>query len=230
MANPSDCCRPWRFVLSKYKTEIKRQPERGTDDRTAIDAILDEAIYCHVGFLDDGIPYVIPTIHVRVGDELILHGSAASRMMRVAKSGADLSIAVTLLDGLVLARSVFNHSMNYRSAIVFGRGTEITDPDRKMEAMRVFTDKILPGRWDTARQPSDKEFRATLMVGIPINSASAKTRSGPPGDDEADAALPVWAGVIPYRLDAGEPIPADDMPAGLAFPDPLREHLRFDEH
>ena len=132
--------------MSGYKTMVKRKPERGSGDRTVIDGILDEAMFCHVGFIDDGIPYVIPTIHVRVADTLVLHGSPASRMMRTVASGADIAVATTLLDGLVLARSVFNHSMNYRSAIVFGRATEITDPELKLEAMRVFTEKILPGR------------------------------------------------------------------------------------
>jgi hypothetical protein len=214
--------------MSTYKTTSKRHEERATADRPTIDAILDEALFCHVGFIDEGLPYVIPTIHVRVGDMLILHGSPASRMMRIVKSGADLSITVTLLDGLVLARSVFNHSMNYRSAIVFGQATEITDVDRKMEAMRVFTEKILPGRWGSARQPSEKEFRGTLMAGIQIDAATAKVRSGPPGDEPYDVGLPVWAGVIPYRLTPGEPVPAPDLPAGLSFPESLRTALALD--
>lgn len=211
--------------MTRYKTEVRRYPQRAASDTGTIHAILDEALYCHVGFVDEGIPYVIPSIHVRVGDTLVLHGSPASRMMRIVKSGADLAIAVTLLDGLVLARSVFNHSMNYRSVVVFGRAEEITDPDRKLEAMRVFTEKILPGRWDEARRPTDKEFRATLMAGIPLDAASAKVRSGGPGDDPDDAALPVWAGVVPYALTAGEPIAAADLPASIEFPPGLRSHL-----
>lgn len=212
----------------EYMTEIRRYPGRGVTDRAAIDAIIDEALYCHVGFVDDGLPYVIPTIHVRVGDQLILHGSPASRLMRTVAGGADLSITMTILDGLVLARSVFNHSMNYRSVIVFGRAAEITDPDLKMEAMRVFTDKILPGRWGTARTPSRNEFKGTLMAGVPIEAVSAKMRSGPPVDPPDDVELPVWAGEIPFRLAAGEPRPAPDLPSGIEFPEGLRDHLRLD--
>lgn len=207
------------------KTTFKRYPDRGTTDREVVDSILDEAMFCHVGFVDEGHPYVIPTIHVRVGTTLVLHGSPASRMMRIARSGADLCVTVTLLDGLVLARSVFDHSMNYRSAMVFGRATEITDPDHKMAAMRAFTDKILPGRWGDARPPSDKEFRATLMVGLALDTATAKIRTGPPSDDEADTDRPVWAGVIPYRLQPGTPIPAPDLDPEIEFPAGLRDLL-----
>lgn len=211
--------------MNRYETRFKRNPDRGTTDRRVIDEILDEALFCHVGFVSDGIPYVIPTIHVRVGDTLVLHGSTASRMMRTVKSGADLSITVTLFDGLVLARSVFNHSMNYRSAIVFGRASEITDQDQKLEAMRVFTEKILPGRWDAARPPTDKEFKATLMAGLPIDTATAKVRTGPPGDDPDDVDLPVWAGVIPYRLRPDDPVPAPDLAEGISLPADLAEYL-----
>jgi len=208
-------------VESAIKAEIRRYPDRADYDRPAIDAILDEAMFCSVGFIDDGHPYVIPTIHVRVGDTLILHGSPASRMLRTLKTGAEASVAVTILDGLVLARSVFNHSMNYRSVVLFGTAAEITDPDEKLEAMRVFTDKILPGRWDEARAPSDKEIKGTLMLGIPIEVASAKTRSGPPVDEPEDLELPVWAGVVPYRLQAGTPEPAADVQPGLPLPHAL---------
>jgi nitroimidazol reductase NimA-like FMN-containing flavoprotein (pyridoxamine 5'-phosphate oxidase superfamily) len=211
--------------MSGYKTEHRRQPDRGTTDRAVIDAVFDEALYCHLGFVDDGLPYVIPTIHVRVDDTLVLHGSPASRMMRILKAGTEVCVTATLLDGLVLARSVFNHSMNYRSAMVFGRAHEITDPDLKLEAMRVFTDKILPGRWDEARRPTEKEFRGTLMAGLPIDAATAKARTGPPGDEPEDVTLPVWAGVIPYGLEPGTPVPAPDLPVGIDFPETLRAHL-----
>lgn len=211
--------------MSIWKTEHRRRPDRGTTDRAVIDAIFDEAPYCHLGFVDDGAPYVIPTIHVRVDDMLVLHGSPASRMMRVLRSGADVCVTATLLDGLVLARSVFNHSMNYRSAIVFGQAHEITDPDLKLESMRVFTEKILPGRWDEARRPTDTEFRGTLMAGLPIETATAKIRTGPPGDEPEDVGLPVWAGVVPFRLRADAPIPAPDLPAGVEFPAGLADHL-----
>jgi nitroimidazol reductase NimA-like FMN-containing flavoprotein (pyridoxamine 5'-phosphate oxidase superfamily) len=202
-------------------TELKRHPERGSHDRAVIDSILDEGLFCHVGFVDAGRPFVIPTIHVRVGDEVVLHGSAASRMLRVLKEGNPCSIAVTILDGLVLARSVFNHSMNYRSVVLLGTAEVIDDPARKVEAMRKFTDKVLPGRWGDARPPSDKEIRATTMLSVPIDLASAKIRSGPPSDDAEDLDLPVWAGVIPHRLRAESPTPAPDLHAGIEYPDYL---------
>ncbi|MBI5158321.1 MAG: pyridoxamine 5'-phosphate oxidase family protein [Acidimicrobiia bacterium] len=182
-------------------------------------------MYCTVGFVDDDRPVVIPTIHVRVGDTVVLHGSPASRMLRILKGGAPCAIAVTLLDGLVLARSVFNHSMNYRSVVLFGTATPIDDPERKLEAMRGFTEKILPGRWGDARVPSEKEFRGTLMLGIPIDAASAKMRSGPPSDEPEDLTLPVWAGVIPLRTVAGAPVPSPDLPPGVEVPDYLRRQF-----
>lgn len=202
-------------------TEVRREPERARYDRETIDAILDEAFFCHVGFVDEGHPVVIPTIHVRVGDRLILHGSPASRMMRTIASGAPVSVAVTLFDGLVLARSVFHHSMNYRSVVLFGTGAVIDDPAEKLEAMRVFTDRILPGRWDDVRPPTHLEFRETLMAAVPIDAASAKIRTGPPEDEAGDPALGTWAGVIPYRLSPGEPIPAPDLRPGISFPEYL---------
>lgn len=208
-----------------YRSRVRRHEDRAVYNSDFIYNLLDEAMFCHVGFIDDGIPYVIPTIHVRVGRELILHGSPASRMLRILKGGADASIAVTILDGLVLARSVFNHSMNYRSAVLFGRATEITDVERKTEAMRVFTDKILPGRWSQARRPNEREFNGTLMLSIPIDAASAKVRSGPPGDEPEDLDLPVWAGVIPYSLRPGAPEPAPNLADGIGFPEDLARHL-----
>jgi nitroimidazol reductase NimA-like FMN-containing flavoprotein (pyridoxamine 5'-phosphate oxidase superfamily) len=214
--------------MTDYKTDHRRYPDRGSTDRAVIDAIFDEAIYCHLGFVDDGVPYVIPTIHVRVDDTIVLHGSPASRMMRIVKSGADVCITASLLDGIVLARSVFHHSMNYRSAMVFGQAAEITDPDLKREAMRVFTDKILPGRWDDARRPTEKEFRGTLMAGLTIDAATAKVRSGPPADDPDDVDLPIWAGEIPYGLQPGTPVPSPDLPGGIEFPTRLRSHLGLD--
>jgi nitroimidazol reductase NimA-like FMN-containing flavoprotein (pyridoxamine 5'-phosphate oxidase superfamily) len=204
------------------ETRVRRYPDRARYDRATIDSILDEAPFCHVGFIDRGRPVVVPTIHVRVGDDVILHGSPASRMMRILKSGAEISMAVTILDGLVLARAVFNHSMNYRSVVLFGRGTAIEDPAAKLEAMRVFTEKILPGRWNDARSPTDREFRGTLMVAVPIERASAKVRSGPPGDAEEDYDLPVWAGEIPYASRPGEPVPDPRLDPAIPFPDYLK--------
>lgn len=205
--------------------EVRRQPDRARYDEATIHSILDEAVFCHLGFIHEGHPVVIPTIHVRVGDHIVLHGSPASRMMRALKGGAEVSIAATILDGLVLARSVFHHSMNYRSVVLFGRGELIEDPAEKLEAMRVFTEKILPGRWDDARLPTDKEFRGTLMVSVPIDMASAKTRVGPPVDDDEDMDMEIWAGVIPYRLAPGTPIPDPDMQPDTPFPSYLRHLL-----
>jgi uncharacterized protein len=198
--------------------EVRRQAERGSRERAVIEAILDEALFCTVSFLDDGRPMAIPTIHVRIGDVLVLHGSPASRMMRILKSGAPCAIAVTLLDGLVLARSVFNHSMNYRSVVVHSSGREITDRDEKWEAMRRLTEKLVPGRWGDARQPNDKEFKGTTLVSLPIDLAAAKVRSGPPVDEDEDYDLAVWAGLIPVSLVAGTPQPDPRLHPGTPLP------------
>ena len=208
------------------RVEVHRHADRGEYDRKIIDEILDEALYCTVGFVHDDRPMVIPTIHVRVGDRIVLHGSPASRMLRTLKSGTEAAVSVTILDGIVLARSVFNHSMNYRSVVLVGRAEVIDDPAAKLEAMRVFTEKILPGRWDDARRPSDREFTATLMLGIPIEAASAKIRSGPPGDDVEDLGLGVWAGVIPLWTASGTPIPAPNLDPEIDYPEYLRERYR----
>lgn len=200
------------------RVEVRRHAERGEYDRAAIYEILDEAHYCTVAFVDQEGPVAIPTIHVRVDDTLVLHGSPASRMIRSLKAGSPVSVSVTLFDGLVLARSVFNHSMNYRSVVMFGQATVIDDTAEKLDAMRRFTENILPGRWDDARRPSDKEIRGTTMLRIPIEAASAKIRSGPPADDAGDLDLPVWAGVIPYRLVAGSPSPSPDLSEGIPLP------------
>ena len=183
---------------------VKREPQRGVYDRETIDAILDEALVCHLGFAVDGQPYVIPTLHARVGDLLYVHGSAASRMLRHAASNARICITVTLLDGLVLARSVFNHSIDYRSVVVLGTPTLVEAVDEKREALRAFTEHVAPGRWDEARQPTEQELKATWILSIPLDEASAKVRTGPPEDEPEDLDLPVWAGVVPIHL-AAEP-------------------------
>ncbi len=182
---------------------IKREPQRGVYDRETIESILDEALVCHLGFEVDGQPYVIPTLHARIGDRLYVHGSAASRMLRNAASGARVCVTVTLLDGLVLARSVFNHSINYRSVVVLGTAQNI-EGDEKRAALRAFTEHVAPGRWDEARQPTEQELKATWILSLPLDEASAKVRSGPPEDDEADLDFPAWAGVVPIHL-AAEP-------------------------
>jgi uncharacterized protein len=183
---------------------VKREPQRGVYDRETIDAILDEALVCHLGFAVDGQPYVIPTLHARIGDLLYVHGSAASRMLRHAASDARICVTVTLLDGLVLARSVFNHSIDYRSVVVLGTPRLVEDVAEKREALHAFTEHIAPGRWDEARQPTDKELKATWILSIPLDEASAKIRTGPPEDEPEDRDLPVWAGVVPIHL-AAEP-------------------------
>jgi hypothetical protein len=202
------------------RTTVKRHPERGAYDRATIDAILDEALICHVGFVADGQPYVIPTIHARDGDTLYLHGSPGSRMLRNLAGGVDVCVTVTLLDGLVLARSVYHHSMNYRSVVVLGRAREVTDRDAKLRAMRTVVEHVVPGRWDDARQPNEAELKGTTILEISLDEASAKIRNGPPKDNEEDLDLPFWAGVVPLALVPSAPI-ADEGVAG-APPDYVR--------
>jgi nitroimidazol reductase NimA-like FMN-containing flavoprotein (pyridoxamine 5'-phosphate oxidase superfamily) len=188
------------------RTRVVREPQRGVYDRESIYKILDEGMVCHVGFSADTQPFVIPTLYARIGDAIYFHGSAASRMLRGASEGANVCLTVTLTDGIVLARSVFNHSMNYRSVVALGKATLIDAPQEKLEALRAFTEKILPHRWDDARQPNEKELKATSILRLPLTEASAKVRIGPPEDDAPDYALPIWAGVIPLRTVAGAPI------------------------
>lgn len=188
------------------RTTLKRLPHRGTYDRETIEAILDEGFICHVGFVSDGKPFVIPTGYARVGDRLIIHGSQASRMLRTLGQGIDVCLTVTLIDGLVLARSAFHHSMNYRSVVVFGRATVVDDPDEKVSALRALSEHMIPGRWDDVREPNELEMKQTTVLSLPLSEASAKVRTGPPLDDEEDYELPVWAGVIPLRMVAGQPL------------------------
>jgi uncharacterized protein len=187
--------------------KIQRHPERAVADRDVAFAILDEGLICHVGFVADGRPWVIPTMYAREGETLYLHGSPASRMLRNLAGGVDVSVTVTLLDGLVLARSVFSHSMNYRSVVIAGTATEVVDPDAKRAAMRALVEHVLPGRWDEARQPSAKEMRTTIVLELPLDHLSTKVRTGPPSDIPADRSLPVWGGEIPVSLAFGDPQP-----------------------
>jgi uncharacterized protein len=179
------------------RTRVKRHPERGAYDRATIDAILDEALFCHVGYVADGHPRVIPTIHARVGDTLYVHGSNASRTLRTIMGGEEVCIVTTLLDGLVLARSAFMHSMNYRSVVVYGRAREVSDREEKWMAQKALVDQVCAGRSDQVRMPTDDELRQTTILAVPLEEASAKLRTGPPKDEEADFDLPVWAGVLP---------------------------------
>ena len=185
------------------RIRIKREPQRGRYDRETIDLILDEALLCHLGFEIDGQPYVIPTLHARVGDKLYVHGSAASRMLRHLAGGVRVCVTVTLFDGLVLARSVFNHSVNYRSVVLLGEATLVED-DEKLAALHALTEQLAPGRWEEARQPTAKELKATWILSLPIEEVSAKVRNGPPEDEPEDEDLPGWAGVVPVHL-AAEP-------------------------
>jgi nitroimidazol reductase NimA-like FMN-containing flavoprotein (pyridoxamine 5'-phosphate oxidase superfamily) len=185
------------------RIRVKREPQRGRYDRETIDAILDEGLICHLGFEVNGQPYVIPTLHARVGDRLYVHGSSASRALRHAGAGAPVCVTVTIFDGLVLAKSVFNHSVNYRSAVIFGTARVVPD-EEKREALHALTNQLVPGRWDEARQPTDQELKATWILAVPIEEASAKVRTGGPEDEPEDLDLPVYAGVVPVHL-AAEP-------------------------
>jgi nitroimidazol reductase NimA-like FMN-containing flavoprotein (pyridoxamine 5'-phosphate oxidase superfamily) len=208
------------------RTRINRYPARGDYDRTTIEAILDEAMVCHVGFVVDGQPYVIPTIHARDGAQLYIHGSPMSRMLRTASAGVPLCLTVTLHDGLVLARSAFHHSMNYRSVVVLGTAREVTGATPKVAAMRALVDHLMPGRWEQARQPSAGEIAATIILELPLTEASAKVRTGGPIDSEDDYRLPVWAGVVPLTLAAGPPQRDDRLAAEVELPDYVRRWRR----
>jgi len=188
------------------RTRVVREPQRAVYDRAAVNQILDEALLCHVGFVADGQPYVIPMSYGRDGDVLYIHGSTASRMLRNLEQGVPVCITVTLVDGLVLARSVFNHSMNYRSVVILGTATLVDDPAEKIAALRAISEHILPHRWDDSRQPYDKELKVTSVLRLPIQESSAKVRVGPPVDIVEDYSFPTWAGVIPLEVKSGAPI------------------------
>jgi len=189
------------------KTRVRRLPERGRYDRDTIYAILDESLICHVGLVADGHPVVIPTIHTRIGDDLYFHGSPAAGILRNLREGADACVTVTLLDGLVLARSAFHHSMNYRSAVVFGKAEEVIDREEKLRVLAALVEHVCRGRSADARGPNEKELKQTLVLRLPITEASAKVRTGPPLDEPEDYSLPIWAGVLPLALTPGDPVP-----------------------
>jgi nitroimidazol reductase NimA-like FMN-containing flavoprotein (pyridoxamine 5'-phosphate oxidase superfamily) len=197
------------------RTRVRRLPARADYDRATIDAILDEALICHLGFAVDGQPYVIPTLQARDGDIVYLHGSAASRTLRTLASGVPACLTATLIDGLVLARSAFHHSMNYRSVVVLGEARLVTETDELLRVLRLFTEKLAPGRWDEVRGPSRQELKGTKVLAMTLDEASAKVRSGPPSDDDEDYALDVWAGVIPMSLQSGEPLADPLLRAGI---------------
>ena len=212
--------------LRTKRTEVHRLPARGAYDRETVHAILDEGLICHVGFVFEGSPFVIPTGYGRDGDRLLVHGSAASRMLRALSAGAEACITVTLVDGLVLARSAFHQSMNYRSVVVLAKGTLIDQPEGKMDALRVITERLVPSRWGGVRQPTPQEMKGTTVISFSIAEASAKVRIGPPKDDAEDYTLPTWAGVLPLTLTPGAPIADERNLPGVKLPDYIRHYKR----
>lgn len=201
------------------RTQVRRLPKRGVYDKAQVHAILDEGFICHVGFVVDGQPYVIPTAYARAGEQIYVHGSSASRMMRLgASEEIDLCLTVTLVDGLVLARSAFHTSINYRSVVVLGKARLVTDVIEKWQALRSFTNHVIDGRWEQAKQPNEQELKATSVLSLPLEEVSAKIRTGPPADDEEDYALPVWGGVIPVVQSLGEPLPDGRVLEGILPP------------
>jgi nitroimidazol reductase NimA-like FMN-containing flavoprotein (pyridoxamine 5'-phosphate oxidase superfamily) len=208
------------------RTKVKRLPARGAYDRETIYSILDEGFICHVGFSVDGQPYVIPTGYARIGDDLYIHGSAASRMLRNLSKGVDICVTVTLVDGLVLARSAFHHSINYRSVVILGKAELVEDREEKDKVLEAFTEHVIPGRWADIRWPNELEMKATSVLKLPIEEASAKIRTGGPKDDDEDYDMNVWAGVLPLSVRTGEPIPDDVLREGLDVPDHVMRYSR----
>jgi len=208
------------------RTKLKRLPKRGRFDRETVYGILDEGFICHVGFAPEGQPFVIPTGYARVDDKLYIHGSQASRMLRTLSNGVDACVTVTIVDGLVLARSAFHHSMNYRSVVVFGRATLVEDREEKSAALLALSEHIVRGRWADVRQPTEQELKLTTVLRLPLEEASAKIRTGPPLDDEEDYALPIWAGVVPLKLVAGEPVADPRLSEGIEAPPYARNYQR----
>jgi uncharacterized protein len=205
---------------------VRRLPERGRYERETVYQIIDEALFCHVAFVADGMPYVIPINHARAGDTLYLHGAPASRLLKHVQAGEQLCIAMTLVDGLVLARAAFHHSINYRSAVLFGHGRPVTEDAEKLQALAAITEHLAPGRWELIRRPTERELRATAVVAIAIESASAKLRAGPPKDDEEDYALPIWAGVLPLHEQPLPPVPDPRLGPGIAVPEHVKRWSR----
>ncbi|MFZ0307244.1 MAG: pyridoxamine 5'-phosphate oxidase family protein [Candidatus Sulfotelmatobacter sp.] len=208
------------------RTRVVREAERAVYDREAAYRILDEGFLCHVGFVAEGQPFVIPTSYGRKDASLYIHGSAASRMLRQMKDGVPVCVTVTLLDGLVFARSIFNHSMNYRSVVILGKATLVDDPKEKLEALRLLSEHILPGRWADSRQPNERELKATSVLRLPIEEFSAKVRQGPVVDDEEDYSFPTWAGVVPLEMKTGEPIDDTRLDAKIGVPAYVRQYSR----
>ena len=214
------------MIKQTEKTKIRRLPKRGNYDRDVINTILDEAFICHVGFVLDGQPYVIPTGFARVGGDLYIHGSAASRMLRTLSESVEVCVTVSLVDGLVLARSAFHHSINYRSVVVLGKATIVDDPSEKDKALEAITEHIVPGRWADVRWPNELELKATTVLKLPIEEASAKIRSGGPIDDDEDYDMDVWAGVLPLSLTPAAVVPDEKIKPNVSVPDYITEYKR----
>ncbi len=214
------------LIYPTDRTKLKRLPKRGVFERETVYRILDEAFVCHVGFCVENQPFVIPTSYARVGDRLVIHGSAASRMMRNLSAEIDICVTVTLVDGLVLARSAFHHSMNYRSVVVFGKAQIVSDEEEKSAALKAFTEHIVPGRWDSIRPPSKNELKGTTVLTLDITEASAKIRAHGVVDDEEDYALDVWAGVLPISLTTGAALPDERLKDGVEIPAEVRNYSR----
>ena len=207
------------------RNRVKRISNNSDYSKETVHAIIDEALFCHLGIIHDGKPVVIPTIHARMGDQIVFHGSNASRLLKISNNN-EICVTITLLDGLVMARSLFNSSMNYRSAVIFGKGEIIKDHDERMAAFKSITDHIAPGRWDDARQPNNSELKQTSVVRMPIDEASAKFSMGPPDDEDEDYALDYWAGVIPINQTYGEPESDPILQEGITIPDYLKNYCR----
>jgi len=210
------------FTQAADRSKINRLRERGSYDKETIYKIIDEAYYCHISFVVNDQPFIIPTIHARIDDEIILHGAVTSRLLKHVQAGKEVCIAVTLLDGLVLARSVFHHSMNYRSVVIFGKGRLISDTKEKLKAAKAISDHVMLGRWDDARKPNQKEMDSTAFVAVEIDDASAKIRTGPPLDEEDDYQLPVWAGEVPVSLVKNNPVRDSKLDEEIKLPDYLK--------
>jgi len=210
-------------LVSTPRTRLRRYAKRASYDQETIYSIIDRALVCHVGFIVDNVPRVIPTLHVRVGDHIYLHGAAANHMLRTATAGGEICVTITHIDGIVLARSAFYHSINYRSVVVIGRA-RIVEPERKLEVLRALVEHVVPGRWSGVRKPSPEELAATLVVELPLTEASAKIRTGGPSDEADDYSLPHWAGVIPLRLESGPAIADDKLDPAVALPSHVSEY------
>lgn len=208
------------------KITVRRQASRGFYDAETINAILDEGYLCHVGFLHEGQPFVIPTLYARIGEKIYIHGSSVSRMLKELNTGLDLCLTVTLVDGIVLARSAFHHSMNYRSVVVFGTGRLVMETELKLKALKAVSENVMPERWDDARAPTDVELNATSVIEIPITEASAKIRKGDPKDDSGDYDLPIWAGVLPIETAYGVPEPDSLLGDGIDLPEYLKRFTK----